>query len=279
MIETPEQNVFISHASADKRKYIYPLTEALVRRQVTFWLDDVKIEWGDSVVGKVNQGLRTSQYALLCLSQAFLQRPWPEAEMGAVLSLQNSSGGKRVLPLILNSKDAVLLHYPLIAGLAYREFHDADEVASDIAKLTRSSQTGSEELLVTVEGVHTGKLCRLKAPKRASIQWLAKMAQAGLDVDESFKVGPFSEFRVRWVLVDVEVEDSWLKMSRRRQRLAHALVADDRGCKIAGSSRDKLEDVGVKDGTVFHLYAIEDEDFPPPPAAPPPHDLDNGLVR
>lgn len=270
MIETAKQDVFISHASADRRRYVYPLTEAFSRRQVTFWLDDAEIGWGDNVSGKINEGLRTSLYALVCLSKAFLERPWPEAEMGAVLSLQNSSGEKRVLPLILNSKDAVLAHYPLIAGLAYRDFYDPDRIASEIVKITKPSTTASEELLVTVEGVHTGKLCRLKAPKRASVQWLARMAQSGLDVDEAFKVGPFAEFRVRWVLVDVAVEDVWLGMPRHRQRDVYALIAADDGPRIAHSGRHRLEELGVKDDTVFHLYAIEDEDFSPPPAAEAP---------
>jgi hypothetical protein len=269
MDEVARQDVFISHASADKPRYVFPLTDALSRRQVTFWLDDAEIKWGDSVSGKINEGLRTSQYALVCLSEAFLKRPWPEAEMGAVLSLQNARGEKRLLPLILNSKDKVLAQYPLIAGLAYRELDDPDRIASEVAGIAKPKPTAAEELLLVVEGVHTGKLCRLKVPKRASVMWLAKMAQSGLNVDEAFKVGPFSEFHVRWVLVDVAAEQAWLEMPRYRQRGVHALIAGEGEPKVAQSGRQRLVELGVKNDTVFHLYAIEDEDYGPPAAAAP----------
>jgi len=44
------------------------------------------------------------------------------------------------------------------------------------------------------------------------------------------------------------------------------LVASGDKTRIARSGRDRLGEIDVVDGTVFHLYAIEDEDFPPPPA-------------
>lgn len=42
-MKEPRQDIFISHASADKQQYIYPLTQALSVQDVTFWLDDVEI--------------------------------------------------------------------------------------------------------------------------------------------------------------------------------------------------------------------------------------------
>jgi hypothetical protein len=115
-----EQDVFLSHASKDKQGYVEPLASALKQREVTFWLDSAEIGWGDNVTTKINEGLRNSRYAVVCLSANFLDRPWPENELSAVLALQNTDGRKRVLPLILNSKEQVLQHYPLIAGLAFR---------------------------------------------------------------------------------------------------------------------------------------------------------------
>jgi len=265
MIDSTQQDVFISHSSADKTQYVHPLTEALSAHNVTFWLDDSEIRWGDNVVMKINDGLRSSRFALVCLSESFLRRGWPEAEMAAVLSIQNTDGVKRVLPLILNSKESVLKQYPLIAGFACREFNlGADYLASEIATLVSDRPFAANEITVTVEGVHTGKLCRLRAPRRASVQWLTKTAQIGMEAQEEFKVGPFSEFRVRWVLVDVAAEQEWLSMPRRDQREIYALVKTDDGFKVTRNERERLEQLGVRDGMVFHLYAIEDERYDPP---------------
>lgn len=264
----PLQDVFISHASSDKIGYIYPLTEALSTHQVTFWLDDARIAWGDSVFGKINEGLRDSHFALLCLSENFLFRRWPEAEMSAVLSMQNTHGVKRALPLILNSKAEVLKHYPLIAGLAYREFDQGvDAIAAEIAHLTNSQNKPTDTISLTVEGVHTGKLCRLQVLRRASVKWLAEKARAGLEGSNTLRAGPFSEFHIRWALIDVAAEEKWLAMSRAEKREIYAMLADDGEVKIAYTEACRLEDLGVKDGSVFHLYAIEDERFDPPSMA------------
>ena len=118
----PKHDVFISHAGRDKERYVQPLVDALQDRGVTFWLDSIEVTWGDSVTRNINQGLAHSRFLLLCLSSSFVDRPWPEAEMGAAVAQQNAFGTKRVLPLILYDKDVVLSRYPLLADLAYREF-------------------------------------------------------------------------------------------------------------------------------------------------------------
>lgn len=270
-MDEPRQDVFISHASADKHDYIYPVTEALAVLDVTFWLDEVEIHWGDSLMGMINAGLRTSQCALLCLSQNFMRRPWPEAEMSAALAIQNTSGTKTVLPLILNSKDDVRRHYPLIAALAYREFSDGpDKLAGEISRMVGSKDKKANEIIVTVEGVDTGKLCHLRVPRRASVRWLAAKAQNGLEVEDTFRVGAFAEFHLRWVLVDVKAEHEWLGMSRRNQRKIHALVASGNTTRKADRGRTRLDEIDVVDRTIFHLYAIEDEDFDLPQACDPP---------
>ena len=72
--------------------------------------------------------------------------------MSSVLSLQYSDGVKRVLPLILNSKDDVLRHYPLIAGIAFREFGaEPEKIASEISQITRPKEMAKDEIYVTVE--------------------------------------------------------------------------------------------------------------------------------
>ncbi|MEA2203717.1 MAG: hypothetical protein QOE77_493 [Blastocatellia bacterium] len=80
-METSQPDIFISHASADKDQYIHPLAEALKARGVTFWIDNAEIGWAENWVEQINEGLRTTKFALLCLSHNFLLRPWPEAEL------------------------------------------------------------------------------------------------------------------------------------------------------------------------------------------------------
>jgi hypothetical protein len=267
------QDLFISHASVDKPRYIKPLADCLTKRKVTFWLDSLRIAWGDSVPLKINEGLRESRYVLLCLSAAFLKKPWPEAELAAGLSVQNASGQKRVLPLILNERELVLQTYPLLASLAYREYAAGpDALADEIAGLTRSKASEPEpgHIKIEVESVHTGKLCNIVVSPRVSLKWLSDRARSGLDLSDRAETGAFVPFMVRWVLVDKKVEAAWLKLPRSRMRKLIAVVATAEGPLFCETDTDRLNDVGVVDGTVFHLYAIEDERALPPLAMGPP---------
>lgn len=261
------QDIFISHAGRDKERYVQPLAEALAQKSVTFWLDNIEIAWGDSVASKINEGLANSRFVLLCLSQAFLRRPWPEAEMAAAFALQNDSGVKRVLPLILDSKEAVLAKLPLVAGLAYREFSvGVTAVADEISTLCGRHIRPEEESHVVVESVHTGKLCNISVSRRVSVKWLADQAKAGMGVSDLADTGAYEPFHVRWVLVDTRAEETWRDLPRFRQRHLRAIVSGEKGLVFSESDSDRLGDLGVADGTVFHIYAIEDEDRYPPPA-------------
>jgi hypothetical protein len=267
----PVQDLFISHASKDKAQYVQPLADSLAQKQVTFWLDSIEIGWGDSVPLKINEGLRLSRYVLLCLSRNFLQRPWPEAELASALMAQNSSGRKRVLPLILNSKEMVLNAYPLLASVSYREFkHGVEKLAGEIAAFVESPAHSGDNLNIVIESVHTGKLCNIAVSPRVSLKWLAESAQNGLGVSDRADTGAFEPFMVKWVLVDTKAEEAWLALPRRDKRGLTAVVSTASGPKFCTTDRDRLTDLGVTDGTVFHLYAVEDERYDPPPCAAPP---------
>jgi|SRR5688572_17237002 len=259
-----QQDVFISHAGDDKARYIEPLTDALTQKGVTFWMDSIEIAWGDSIASKVNEGLRNSQFVLLCLSKHFMCRPWPESELNAIVAIQNTAGIRRVLPLILNSKEEILARYPLVSGLAYRDYAVGPHaIAEELATLMQRPANAENEIHVIVESVHTGRLCNIVANPRFSIKWLIDKAQAGMGVSDLAKTGAYEPFHVRWVLVDKRAVSIWKKLPRRRQRKLRALVSGQSEPYFCLSTHDRLGNIGVHDSIVFHMYAIEDEDYDP----------------
>lgn len=260
------QDLFISHAVPDKERYINPLTRALVRREVSFWLDTLEIAWGDSITGKINEGLRGSRYLLVCLSSNFLERRWSEDEMNSALAAQNSNGVKRVLPLILNSRDDVLAAYPLLADKAYRMYDNPETIAGELADLVSSPPPAASSLRLVVESVHTGRLCNLRVSPRVSIAWLIDKAMRGMNLRTEAELGEFVEFAVRWVLVDTAAENEWHQTRRSDQRRMRAIVKTKDGIRISRNDVDRIEDLGVTNNKVFHMYAIENEDERPPRA-------------
>lgn len=255
-----KQDYFISHANEDKSIYIQPLAECLIERGVTFWLDSLDISWGDSLALKVNEGLSESRYIILCLSKAFLARPWPEAELNAAFTLQTNTRQKKVLPLILNSKERILQRYPLIAGLVYREYaEDPQKIADALAKLAKKRTVPDGFIHVMIESTHTGHLSNLVVSPRASVSWLAEQAKQAAGLKDYLDTGG-PQFPVRWVLVDANADTGWeavLEAVNYRIERMLAIVKTDDGIKFSMLfDQHRLEDIGVYNDIVFHLYAV-----------------------
>jgi TIR domain-containing protein len=253
---------FISHARTDRERYIDPLVALLRRKGVKCWLDTAEIGWGDNFA--LSEGLGKSKFVLLCLSSNFLRRPWPETELGAALAIQNNESRRRVLPLILDSKKEVLSQYQILAGLTYREFSvGVDSLVEELVTLAGSSLevVSSTSLKVKAESTYTSKECEFLVEPRTTVKWLSDKLQAELGVSVRAETGAPMPFMVRWVPVDVRAEKHWLEMSRAGRRRLYGTVMSAGGLRLSYSARDRLEDLGVYDGTLFHLYSIEDEDY------------------
>jgi hypothetical protein len=261
----PDRDVFISHASEDKQEYIQPISEALRQREVSFWLDELEIGWGDSIVLAINEGLAKSKIVLLCLSKCFLWKRWPEAEMSAALALQLRSAPTRVLPLLLDSAERILERYPLLGALSYRDYSGGPwRIADEIAKLLDRPTKSDGKFRLVVESVHRPNVHAIAADPRASVQWLIDEFIAVTGVLTRVDIGTYTKAEFCWVLVDVRAEETWRQLSREEQRRVKAVVASETGARIACEGSERLAELGVTDGTTFHFYAVPARDPPPP---------------
>ena len=71
---------------------------------------------GDSIVEKVNNGLRDSQVVIVVLSTV-LNKPWLRRELASAISDEASSGAVRVLPLVVgkhSDRQTILDQLPLL---------------------------------------------------------------------------------------------------------------------------------------------------------------------
>jgi hypothetical protein len=91
-------DVFISHASEDKETFVRPLTIALCQLGASVWYDEFTLQLGDSLSRSIDKGLANSVYGLVVLSNAFLQKPWPEYELRGLVSREISED-KVILPI------------------------------------------------------------------------------------------------------------------------------------------------------------------------------------
>jgi hypothetical protein len=131
-----ERDVFLCHVGREKEAIVRPMYRALEAAGITSWLDEAEILFGDSIIQKINEGLRTSRFLLCFLSEDFVGRGWPEGEMAAALSAELSSGGQRVLPVIVGEPEAILREYPLLRAKRYVSWADgADNLVAEIQRV------------------------------------------------------------------------------------------------------------------------------------------------
>ena len=93
-------NVFISHRKAD-----VALAEQLAQEVKgaghDVWFDDWKIDIGDSIVERINEGLEGMSYLVLCYSSSGMSA-WVNREWMPTLSRQLSGQPVKILPVLLS---------------------------------------------------------------------------------------------------------------------------------------------------------------------------------
>jgi len=91
-------DVFISHASEDKIPFVDTLVEELLQRGVKVWYDRHVLTWGRSIRQNIDAGLRQSKFAIIVLSEHYIQKYWTQKEFNALFSL-GSQLGDFLLPI------------------------------------------------------------------------------------------------------------------------------------------------------------------------------------
>lgn len=127
---------FLSHASEDKEQLVRPFARALEAAGIPHWLDEAEIGWGDSLTRKLNEGLRQSDYVIVFISDAFLGRGWPEAELGSAVAQENDEKVGRLLPIVATDWTKVVREYPLLRDKKHVKWSDGiDAIVKELKTL------------------------------------------------------------------------------------------------------------------------------------------------
>ena len=109
MNNTFEWDIFISHASEDKEKFVKPLAVLLNKYGAKVWYDEFTLKLGDSLSRCIDKGLLKSKYGVVIISKAFIEKRWPEYELQSLVTLEMVGKGKRIIPIWYGvSRDEVI---------------------------------------------------------------------------------------------------------------------------------------------------------------------------
>lgn len=116
--ESEEYDVFISHAWEDKGDFVDEFYNELTGISIKAWYDKQRIEWGDSMRERIDDGLKKSKFGIVVISPSYIAegKYWTKTELDGLFQLE-SVNGKIILPIWHNiTKKEVSDYSPIIAG-------------------------------------------------------------------------------------------------------------------------------------------------------------------
>jgi TIR domain len=99
MTDLFQRDVFISHASEDKHAIARPLAQQLTARGLSVWFDEYELMPGDSLRGKIGEGLRHSHCGVVILSPSFFAKRWPQWELDGLTARQLAGELNIIVPV------------------------------------------------------------------------------------------------------------------------------------------------------------------------------------
>ena len=91
--------VFLVHASEDK-PFARRLAKAIQKAGASVWFDEWEILVGDSIVTRINEGLKECDYLVIILSKRSVESSWVERELSAGLMRELLERSIVVLPVL-----------------------------------------------------------------------------------------------------------------------------------------------------------------------------------
>jgi len=135
VLEAPQWDVFISHASEDKESFVRPLAERLISRGLHVWFDEFTLRVGDSLRRSIDSGLGRSRFGIVVISPGFLAKEWPQRELDGLTS-READGNKVILPVWHGiGFEEVRRFSPILADrLAVKSLDGLDRVVEELLR-------------------------------------------------------------------------------------------------------------------------------------------------
>ncbi|MEO0796644.1 MAG: TIR domain-containing protein [Verrucomicrobiota bacterium] len=141
--DSVQHDVFISHASQDKDSLVRPLANELTEMGFDVWYDESTLKVGDSLREKIDQGLSSSRYGIVVLSESFFAKNWPQYELNGLVA-REMHGVKVILPIWHKvSKDEVLSFSPTLADKVAlnTSISSVSEIAKELAEVLSEDES------------------------------------------------------------------------------------------------------------------------------------------
>jgi len=133
-----EWDLFICHATEDKKGIARPLAYALVKVGFRVWYDEFTLTIGDSLRRSIDKGLAQSTHGLVILSSNFFKKNWPQIELDG-LAAREHDGKKVILPVWHKvDREYIMKFSPILADrLAVSTKKGVDYVVKEVVRAVK----------------------------------------------------------------------------------------------------------------------------------------------
>lgn len=109
--------IFLSHNSIDK-PFVEKLARDLERLGISVWYDKYEIKVGESILWKIDEGIRESEYLGIVISREAWESEWVKTEISSAWQKQVEQRGNFILPIYYRECEIPLF----LKGIKYADF-------------------------------------------------------------------------------------------------------------------------------------------------------------
>ena len=109
--------VFISYSHKD-RPFVERLAIDLKAKGLNLWYDQWELKVGDSLVDKINYGIKSQDFLIIVLSKSSVKSEWVRRELNAALIKELQERRVVILPTVIEDCDIP----PLLSDKVYADF-------------------------------------------------------------------------------------------------------------------------------------------------------------
>lgn len=125
--------IFLSHTGTDK-PFVRQLCKDLLAHGVPrVWVDEAEIDIGDSLIAKIDEGIRETRYIGVVLSSKSINAPWVKKELDIAMNREIADGEVVVLPLLYERCEIPTF----LQGKLYADFTSSDDYEISLGKVLR----------------------------------------------------------------------------------------------------------------------------------------------
>lgn len=220
-------DIFISHASEDKKPFVRSLANALQKENISVWYDEFSLKPGDSLRRSIDVGLLKSRFGIVVLSKAFFGKAWPEWELEGLIQRQTSSTESVIIPIWLNVDYHDVLNYsPSLANIyALRSSNGLLNNVNEILKMVKPQgsslvfardrliKMGYNPPVVTDDWWHKAIEYSSSNDVEGTFQEAMGWGRWGFPLPERGKIAALRGERIAWSVLQVE----WMERAEKNE--------------------------------------------------------------